>query len=292
MSVDLSAAAPLLIVGPVTWDRFGTRRVPGGAAAYSARTAAALGLRAYVLTTAGADADLDALAGHELAVVPSKRTLTFAHHSAGGARRLRVLAAPDRPLTAADIPAGWPPPRTLILGPLLPDDVDVASFLDALAPGETALLAQGLQRTVTADGAVAERAGPAPALLAAARDTITLFLSAEETAGWAPGALDTLAARARRLVRTLGAEGAEVRTRDGVTRAAALPAAAVDATGAGDVFAAAFILAVRAGEDTAGRLAAACAAASVERRGPAPLPARAEIEARMAAAAAAPGERS
>ena len=57
----------------------------------------------------------------------------------------------------------------------------------------------------------------------------------------------------------------------------------VDTTGAGDVFATAFILAMsKLGLDDAGagRLASAYAAASVERIGPVPLPPLGEIEAR------------
>ena len=76
-------------------------------------------------------------------------------------------------------------------------------------------------------------------------------------------------------------EGAEIRTHAGdaevVRHIPALPAQVVDATGAGDVFATALILAMRAGDDVAGRLAAACAAACVERPGSAPLPTRAEL---------------
>jgi sugar/nucleoside kinase (ribokinase family) len=55
----------------------------------------------------------------------------------------------------------------------------------------------------------------------------------------------------------------------------------VDTTGAGDVFATAFILALGEGEATAARLAAAYAAAKVEVVGPAPLPDRSTIERRL-----------
>jgi ribokinase len=274
---------PVLIVGAVTWDVVDGQRLPGGAVTYAARAAAALGVRAYILLAAGEDADLAAFAGHEVAVVRVEQTMTLEHRFRDGTRHQRVLARPHRALHPADRPASWPAPRTVVLGTLLPGDIEVPAFLD-LHADETMVIAQGLQRSVAADGAVAELDAPSTALLEAARPDVTLCLSEEETGRWDahhPGALGALLGRCRRIVRTLGAEGAEIRTRDGdadrILHVPALPAAVVDTTGAGDVFATALILAMRAGDQVAGRLAAACAAACVERRGPAPLPARAAI---------------
>ncbi|MEX2373620.1 MAG: carbohydrate kinase family protein, partial [Dehalococcoidia bacterium] len=178
---------------------------------------------------------------------------------------------------------GWPEPVTQIQGPLLPDDIDVGDFLDAYPGAEVALLAQGLQRAVLPDGGIAHRAQPASVLLDAARPNVTIFLAAEETVLWPAAALTHLVARAGRVVVTEGERGAVLIDRSGSRRLPVAAAQPVDATGAGDVFAAAFILAWRAGEQYAGRLAAACAAASVEVRGPAPLPSRAAIEARLPA---------
>ena len=112
-------------------------------------------------------------------------------------------------------------------------------------------------------------------------DRTSIFLSEEETALWAAGALDYLVARCARVVVTRGADGARVLTRSGERVIAAAPADPVDATGAGDVFGAAFILAMRAGEEFAGRVAAACAAAACEVRGPGVLPSLTEIDARF-----------
>jgi len=284
----------VLIVGAVTWDVLDGDRRPGGAVTYAARTATALGVRAHILAAAGSDADLSAFAGHDFAVIPGEQTMTLEHRLDDGRRHQRVLARPIRPLSPADIPREWPAPRTVVLGPLLPGDIEVSAFLDACPAAETALLAQGLQRRVGEDGTIEDLRAPSAALLDAARPHVTVCLSAEETAGWAPGDLHALVARSRRVVRTLGAAGAEIRTRtvggEDVRSVPALPAEVVDATGAGDVFAAALILAMRAGEDVAGRLAAACAAACVERPGAAPLPARAELEARAGIVPATPGD--
>ena len=285
---DSHSPDPVLLVGAVTWDVVDGQRVPGGAVTYAARAATALGIRAYVLVAAGDDADLDAFEGHELAVVRLEQTMTLEHRFeasvfGAGIRHQRVVSRPHRGLHPSDIPSAWPPPRTMVLGTLLPDDIDAPAFL-ALGAQETALIAQGMQRSIAADGAIEELDAPSEALLDAARPDVTLCLSSDETDRWPAGALGHLAGRSRRIVRTLGAAGAEIRTRDGdddrTLHIPALPATVVDTTGAGDVFATALILAVRAGEDVAGRLAAACAAAFVERRASAPLPARTELEAR------------
>ena len=146
------------------------------------------------------------------------------------------------------------------------------------------VIAQGLQRFVAPCGEIDDLDDPSVALLDAARPHVTICLSSEETDRWDarhPGALGDLLGLTRRIVRTLGADGADIQTRDGdadrTLHVPALPAEVIDTTGAGDVFATALILAMRAGDQVAGRLAAACAAACVERRGPAPLPARTEL---------------
>jgi len=278
---------PVLIVGAVTWDVVDGRRRPGGTATYAARAATALEVRAHVLVATGADADLDAFAEHELAVVSVEQTMTLAHHIEDETRHQRLIARPGHRMHPRDLPTSWPRPRTIVLAPLLPDDIDVPAFLDAFAGDpdvEVALLAQGLQRAVAPDGAIEHLDAPPAALIEAARPTVTVCLSAEETAGWSRSDLDALVARSKRVVITYGAAGADIRSASGPsitrTHVPALPAEVVDTTGAGDVFATALILAMRAGEDVAGRLAAACAAACVERSGSSPLPARANIEAR------------
>ena len=245
---------PVLLVGAVTWDVVDGERRPGGAVTYAARAATALGVRAYVLAAAGADADLEAFAAHELPVVRMEPTMTLEHRFEDGERRQRVAARPDRPPPRpGDVPEGWPSSfRTIVLGPLLPDDIDVAGFLDAFPARETALLAQGLQRRVASDGTIGQHAYPTAATRDAVRPGVTLCFSAEETTDWPAIELDRFVARSKRVVRTLGADGADIRTIAGTRHVPALEASVVDTTAAGDVFATALILAVRAGEDVPG----------------------------------------
>ena len=264
----------IVVVGALTEDRFGDETRPGGAVLYAARALEALGIRAHLLLSAPGGHEALALGRNEHMYVAAGAGSRFAHDVTGGERRLRVLSRPDRPLDASDIPDPWADPEVLILGPLLPDDIDAASFTERSIP-RIALLAQGLQRRVASDGAITPLDEPSPALLAACDARTSVFLSREEVAPWPDGALDDLAAACARVVVTRGARGADVyRAGEEPLHVAAVRANPVDTTGAGDAFAASFAaaLACGAGDEQAGALAARVAAATVERVGPVALP--------------------
>ena len=288
----------IAVVGAVTDDRFGGSARPGGAVRYAARALASLGIRARVLASvSGGGRTLTPrplpqgerepeFEGHDLALVETGAGLAFAHETDGeGERRLRVLSTPDRALTAADWPEAWRGLDALILAPLLPGDLDAASFA-ALPVSRIALLAQGLQRRAASDGAVTLLDAPSDALGAALDERTSVFLSGAEVASWPRGTIDGLAASCARVVVTRGADGADVhRTGEATLHVAAAPATPVDTTGAGDAFAAAFTaaLACGAGDAEAGALAARVAAAAVGVVGPERLPPIAVAEERAAA---------
>ena len=271
----------LLIVGAVTEDQFAGRRVVGGAVAYAARVAVAIGQRATILTIAAPGADLSVLDGHDVHCVQAETTLSFAHDDRDGRSVLRLVASPARPLTAADLPPRWREARAVILAPLLPDDIDIDSF--AALPGvrERLLIAQGLQRVVDGASAVTHRCAPAGALIRAATRTTDVVLAAGEVAQWAASDLQRVAMGARRFVITRGAEGAEIHERGSIVRVPAVAANAVDTTGAGDVFATALFLMREQSLDRSGAIAARYAAASLQRVGAEPLPALDEIVATL-----------
>lgn len=274
------ARAPaVLIAGAATRDLFGQEQRPGGAVLYAARAAAALGVRARILTIAAQDADLEALAGHDVTVAASAHTLIFVHTFLSGtcpARELRVLARPERALSAADF---TPEDRgsefdVLVLAPLLADDLDLASFAGVRAR-RRALLAQGLLREVGADGHVTHASKPPPRLLAAVDAATSVFLSEDEIAGWDARALSALAEAAERVVVTRGAHGATVLRGGTRIETSARPAEVVDSTGCGDVFSVAYMITLARGADDAraAAIGAELASASLGRLGAQPLPA-------------------
>lgn len=269
------------VVGPVSWDVVGDHRRPGGTALYAARLCDALEVTAHVLHTGEVEEALGLLDAHQSHRLGSS-TLTLRHDVANGQREQSLLQPALHTLTPDDVPEGWPRPLTLILGPLLSEDVDVVAFVDEFPEAQVGIIAQGLQRAVLPDGRIAHRAQPSSALIDAARPNVSVFLSDEEVRLWPVGAIEHLAVRAGRVVVTHGAKGATVYDRLGSRLISPVEAVEVDATGAGDVFAAAFILTIRAGEEFAGRFAAASAAAAVEVQGPGALPSLREILRRAA----------
>ena len=83
-------------------------------------------------SAAGApDADYSAFESHDLHVIPSAATLTFEHSYTwwGNRRKLRVAARPNVTLSAQHVPARCQRARTVLLGPLTPDDVNCLSFI-------------------------------------------------------------------------------------------------------------------------------------------------------------------
>ena len=73
---------------------------------------------------------MSAFEGHELHKVATERTLVFEHTYTwwGNKRVLRVLSQPNVTLTWDHVPNHCKKARTIILGPLMPEDIDCASF--------------------------------------------------------------------------------------------------------------------------------------------------------------------
>ncbi len=283
-----TSARRVVMIGPVTWDHIDGERRPGGPVSFAARTAEAFGIRLQLVVLAGADADLEALDGHDLTIVEGAHTLAMAHDVADGDRRIRVPVTVERVVAGDNVPDDWYGCSDLVLAPLLPDELDAPSIVDAVAADRLWVLAQGFQRVRAGDGAISFLDRPAEVLDDLGGASTSIFLSSDETAPWDEGALEGLARRNERVVLTRGVAGAEIWRGDDRQPIAPSPGHPVDTTGAGDVFATAFMLALD-GADTdeaaAGRLAAGFATAAVERPGPASLPPRAEIEARLRAQA-------
>ncbi len=269
------------VIGPLTVDIIDGERRPGGAVAYAARIARALGQRLAILTIGAPDSDLSAFDGHDLTLIEDS-SLTFEHSHTRAARRLRLLGRPSRPLRGSDRPANWDGISTLILAPLLSDDIDIQSFDAGGVIQRRALFGQGLQRCPGPDETIGHSPQPSQRLLPLLTAETSLFLSAEEIRGCADTLAPSLARACARVVVTEGADGATVHRSDRAPlHVEAAPAKVVDTTGAGDVFATAFMIALAAGaeDDAAASLASASAAVSIERRGAASISA-AEIESR------------
>jgi 1D-myo-inositol 3-kinase len=245
----------LLVLGHVTRDRFGSASRTGGAAAYAAQAAALLGIDTALVTVAPSDApELAPLRGVprlSVRVAPSERMTTFGHEFSGSRRELSLLEL-ARPLRWDDIPPQWRQPELVYAGP-------VAGECDAglIERFETATVIGCLQGWLRepALGPVRPRQLQSecrvPARLASAT------LSAVDHPSSARIARE-LAERGVPTAVTRGARGARVSGQGQQWHVPAAPAQALDSTGAGDVFALVFGLALWRGHGP--RLAAERAA--------------------------------
>jgi sugar/nucleoside kinase (ribokinase family) len=235
----------------------------GGTATYAALTARALGLRAGLLTATADDADLSPLNGLSVHRQPSQHSTTFENHY-GPQGRTQFLRARAATLNDFDMPPEWQAVSIVHLAPIARE---VPPDMPARFPGAfIGLTPQGWLRQWDDHG----RVSPAPwedadSLLAAASAVV---ISIEDVAGdW--GLAEGWAARAAVLVVTEGERGATVFARGSRRHLPAPVVPVVDATGAGDIFAAAFFVRLWQTADPwdAARFAVALASDSVTRVG-------------------------
>jgi sugar/nucleoside kinase (ribokinase family) len=270
----------LLCVGHVCHDRAPGGDVVGGSVAYGSLAARRLGWEAAILSSAGPDFDAEReLPGVPVFLQPSAETTRFVNEYASDGTRRQTLTARADSIRFEALPDAWRAPDALLLGPLAGelDGVSAAAF-GASCVGA---IAQGYVRAIDADGRVSAKQWLRPE-----RDLLgvhVLFLSQHD--------LPDADARARELLAcvpivalTRGWRGLTLVSRDGVHEVPSLPREEKDPTGAGDVFAAAFLMRYQETDDPleAAGFAACAASCAVEGIGATSLGDRAEIERRMA----------
>ena len=261
--------------GPAAWRL-------GGAAAYASTLARKLGLRTAVLTAAGPDLDLERLLpGTQCQVVSSESSTRF-RNVYGDGRRRQYLPQRAAALKVEHLPQEWRRTPTVLLGPVAGevDDGLASCFPDSLL----GVGAQGWLREVGPDAGVRPvppgRWDAAPIL----RQARALFLSDEDVPPEdAPAALERWATMVEIVAFTRGYGGADVCLRGEWRHVDAFPARTVDPTGAGDVFAAAFLIRLWETDDVweATRFASSAASFVVEGEGMGAVPDRSQIEARL-----------
>lgn len=271
-------APDFIAIGHVTLDHFGDTVRPGGAALYAAVTADRLGLSAAILTSHADDFPLDLVPPRiEVVSVPAGETTVFEHAEHEGERVMRVRAAAAA-LGAHDLPEDWKDAPLVMLAPVLAevDPLLSMSFSDAAVSAQ----AQGWLRVVEPDGAVGTVAWEPDYLLARLQ---TLFLSQRDVLGQEAAMLEWLQ-RVPVGVVTAGRHGALLYVNGERYEVRPRVAREVDATGAGDVFAATFLVRYQAeGNPWTAAEAATCAAAlSVEGEGWSAVPDTAALERALA----------
>ena len=269
----------LLSLGHVTWDRRDGLELVGGTVAYAAQCGRKLGWDVGVLTACGPDFEpARELPGVEVFRTTGATTTRFASAVDEEGLRQQWLQARAPDVELEPLPEGWRNPDVLLIGPVageLPSHLALA--FDA---GVVGAIAQGFVRAVDEAGRVTPCEWRAPR---ADLDGVhVLFLSehdlesAEERVGELLGLVPIVAL-------TRGWRGLTLFTRDGRYDVPTLPRPEVDATGAGDVFATAFLLRYHeCGDPLEAAAFGACAAScAVEGAGTTTLGDRTEIERRL-----------
>jgi sugar/nucleoside kinase (ribokinase family) len=222
---------------------------PGGTVTFAALTAYRLGLAAGIITRA--DPELSALLptflpSISLHVLPSIQTTTFANHYKDGFRTQYLYARAEQ-LQLTDVPDSWRDAPIVLFGPLAQEIMPEFVALFPRRPG--ALIAatpQGWLRRWDADGRVWPTPWQTAAQLLPLLDA--LILSHDDLLPFADGnrskadaMLAEWSTRVPLLIATDGRHGATLFRQGHTQRFPAYPANEVDPTGAGDVFAAAFL---------------------------------------------------
>jgi len=270
----------LLVVGHVTWDRREGSDVLGGAVTYAALTARALGWDAAVLTCAGPDFEPERdLPGVQVFLHRSSATTRFQNLYGPSMERHQVLSSRADDIDLLPLPDEWRDPDVLLLGPVAAEvGPGAARPFEAEVVGA---LAQGWLRQVDSQGNVSPREWESPGADLAGVHAV--FVSQHDLARGAPPA-SSLLAYVPLVALTRGWEGLTLLTRTSVHEVPSLPRQEVDPTGAGDVFAAAFLVRYHEARDPleAAAFGACAASCAVEGVGASALGNREEVLRRLA----------
>lgn len=265
-----------LVIGHLTRDLTPQGPRLGGTVAYAARTAQALGLRVGVLTAAGPDLDLSPLNGLPIVVQSSHQTTTFENIPLEGGKRRQQLHARAERLDLSLIPPSWHRAPIVHFGPVADELApELPPFLSFTLLG---LTPQGWMRTWDEQGTVRHRRWERAETLLSQAGAVVISL---EDVDGDEEEIDRLAHSLPVLAVTEGPAGARLYWHGDQRRFRAPRMNEVDATGAGDIFAAAFFIRLYITRDPweAARFATRLAAFSVTRPGLEGVPTQQEIQA-------------
>jgi len=216
--------------------------------------------------------------GIELICWPAEDTTTFENRYTNGTRE-QFIQTVAPPLRLEHVPETWYSAPLVHLGPIAMEVPE--NLVDVFPQALIGVTPQGWMRSWDASGRVRHTVWTsAPHILARAD---VLILSEEDVAG-DRSLLQSYLEIAKLAVVTDGWRGAVVYAPQGVRRLPAYCVEETDPTGAGDVFASAYLIALSEGRDPyeAARFANAVASHSVEARGLSSIPTRIQTENRMA----------
>jgi len=273
---NLASLQPVdyLVIGHVAHDL--TQQGPrlGGTVAYAALTARALGMNVGIVTAYGRETSIAVLDGLPMVSIESPQSTTYEniYTEYGRVQYLRERA------TRVDfkyVPAAWRSSAIIHLGPIA-NEIDPV-FPDGFSPSLLGVTPQGWMRQWDADGRVSRTDWKDSEFLLQRAGAIVL--SREDVNG-DDELIEHMAHQTRLLVITEASEGCVLHWNGDRRRFRAPEVHEVDATGAGDVFAAAFFVRLQKTRDPweSARFATLVASRSVTRVGLNGIPSPEEVE--------------
>jgi len=263
-----------LVIGHVAHDLTPDGWRLGGTAAYSALTAQALGLKVGIVTACGPETTLDALQGISVISLDSPRSTTFENIYTGHAR-VQYLRAWATRLDLNSTPTSWRNASILHLGP-------IANEMDSVLPNWNSssflgVTPQGWMRAWDQAGRVSHAEWKSSQSVL--RKSGAVIISREDVNG-NDELIEHMAHQTQILAVTEANDGCVLYWHGDRRRFRAPVVHEVDATGAGDVFAAAFFVRLLKTRDPweSARFATLIASRSVTRVGLAGIPTPEDIE--------------
>ena len=283
----------VLVAGHLTHDRIATGFTPGGCAYYAGEVYARLGASVHLAVTVGEDFQFDELLRDTSCTVHrAGQTTVFANIYPGADHpRVQLLECAAPPVPPTGLPDAYLRADIVHLAPVI-SELDIRAWIQATSARIVAINVQGWVRRAGAPVdpvAMAELAGPAVAAWARGRHVASApwaiqaeelagvhvaFLSEEDLVGQGD-LLDRLRQAVPIVALTDGAKGCRIFERDPstsvekITRVGTYRTTEVEATGAGDTFAAGLLCQLAAGASPAeaARFGAAAASIIVEGEG-------------------------
>lgn len=272
-----------VVIGHVTRDVVPNGYRIGGTVTYGAVTARNLGLRAGIVTSVGPELSLaQELPGIEIAGSRAAATSTFENiYDAAGNRQQFIRGVADR-ITISDVPESWHNAPIIHLGPLTQEMGH--EMVDHFPNSLIGITPQGWMRHWDLDGKIS----PVEWDEEAARHVLAradALIFSEMDLGGDKGRIAHLVAEAHLAVVTQSKRGATIYIRGARPRHfPAFETTEVEPTGAGDVFAAAFLIEYKRSGDPyrAVRFANCVASFAVEQPGILGIPSMEQVQERLA----------
>jgi sugar/nucleoside kinase (ribokinase family) len=266
-----------LAVGHISVDISPQGQALGGTVAYAALTAQALGLRAGIVTSWGAELSPGALANIPIVSFPSSTSTTFENIQTPEGRVQEIHhVAPTIHLNV--VPDVWRNAPIVHLGPIA-QEVD-PSLVRSFSEGLIGVTPQGWLRGWNSSKRVRITEWPEASFVLQRAGAAVISV---EDVGGDENRIDEMAAACRVLAVTEGDQGARLYWNGDVRRFRPPQVSIIDTTGAGDVFAAAFFVRMYTTRDPweAARFATLLASYSVTRSGFDSIPTPEEIKESM-----------